>query len=278
VLEHRKTETFFRRHVALPSDHGSWVFLLSPLLIGMFVGGQWTTASALLIIGALAAFLLRQPFTIATKVYAGRRSRRDLPAARLWISIYGLIAILALSALVAQGFHYLFKLILPGVFVFIWYLWLVSKRSERHQLGVNIIASGALALAAPAALWVSVGEPIPLGWWLWALIWLQSAASIVHAFMRLDQRIWQDVPKRSRRIIHGGRALLYTGFNLVTITILSANRIMPAWLWLPYGLQFAETLWGTIHPAIGVKPTRIGMRQLLVSILFTILFILAWGA
>ena len=30
------------RHVALPGDHGSWVFLLGPLLIGLFAGGRWS--------------------------------------------------------------------------------------------------------------------------------------------------------------------------------------------------------------------------------------------
>lgn len=32
-----------RRHVALPPDHGSWGFLATPLLIGLFAGGRWTT-------------------------------------------------------------------------------------------------------------------------------------------------------------------------------------------------------------------------------------------
>jgi hypothetical protein len=32
-----------------------------------------------------------------------------------------------------------------------------------------------------------------------------------------------------------------------------------------------------VQPAIGWKPTRIGVRQLIVSVLFTLLFILAWG-
>jgi hypothetical protein len=79
-----KLTPLFARHIALPQDHGSWVFLFSPLLIGLFAGGHLSQASLLLIIAALAAFLLRQPVTIAVKVYSGRRSRRDLPAARFW--------------------------------------------------------------------------------------------------------------------------------------------------------------------------------------------------
>jgi hypothetical protein len=45
---------------------------------------------------------------------------------------------------------------------------------------------------------------------------------------------------------------------------------------LPYGLQWLETFYGALTPAIGQKPVRIGLRQLIVSSLFTLLFILTW--
>ena len=45
---------------------------------------------------------------------------------------------------------------------------------------------------------------------------------------------------------------------------------------IPYALQWGETIWGTIKPAVGMRPTAIGLRQLIVSSLFTVLFILTW--
>jgi hypothetical protein len=73
------------------------------------------------------------------------------------------------------------------------------------------------------------------------------------------------------------RALLYTGFNLALLLGLGLAGITPLLLALPYAVQFAETVWGGLaSPAVGVKPTRIGVRQLIVSTLFTILFIIAW--
>jgi hypothetical protein len=265
-----------KRHVALPSDHGSWVFLFSPLLIGLFAGGRWTGASLTLIVAALSAFLIRQPATILVKAYSGRRSRRELPAAWFWIGVYGLVGLAALSALVAQGFAYLLVLALPGLPVFAWHLVLVSRRAERRQLGVELVAAGVLALAAPAAYWVGVGRPEPLGWWLLALVWLQSAASIVYAYLRLEQRTWNQVPDLGARLRMGWRALLYTTFNLVAVLALSFAGALPPLLPLPYALQWSETVWGTLRPAVGVRPTAIGVRQLVVSTLFTILFILTW--
>ena len=73
------------------------------------------------------------------------------------------------------------------------------------------------------------------------------------------------------------RAFLYTGFNLFATLILSLFKILPPWIWIPFALQSAETLHGSlVKPAIGWKPTRIGVRQLIVSTLFTVLFILTW--
>ena len=271
------TSTIFKRHIALPSDHGSWVFLLSPLLIGLFAGENWSLASVYLIIAALAAFLIRQPTSMMVKAYSGRRSKRDLPAAWFWMGVYGLIALLALVGLIAQGYAYLLILALPGIPVFAWHLFLVSRRAERRQLGVEIVGSGVLALAAPAGYWVGVGSPDPTGWLLLGLTWLQSAASIVYAYLRLEQREWKETPPTAMRIKSAWRALLYTAFNLLLVSGLSLATITPTLLFIPYLLQFAETIWGTLRPAVGYKPTTIGIRQLAVSTLFTILFIITWN-
>jgi len=266
-----------RRHIALPSDHGSWVFLLSPLLIGLFAGGAWNTATFYLVVAAFAAFLIRQPATIAVKVYSKRRVRRELPPAWFWIAVYSLVGLAALIGLALHGYGYILILAVPGVPVFIWHLYLVGRRAERRQLGVELVASGVLALAAPAAYWVAVGSATPAGWGLWALTWLQSAASIVYAYLRLEQRQWDEVLDLTTRIKRGQRALLYTSFNLLSVIILAFGGWLPVLLPLPYTLQWIETIWGTLRPAVGVKPTQIGLRQLAVSSLFTIMFILTWG-
>ena len=267
---------YFRKQIYLPQDHGSWVFILSPLLIGLFAGKAFGFASLSLVIAAMAAFLMRQPVTMAVKAYSGRRPKDDLRAAWFWIMIYGLIIVLALTALVAQGFLVVLYLAIPGIPVFAWHLWLVSRREERRQAGVEIVATGVLSLAAPAAYWVGIGHYDPTGWWLWILVWIQTAASIVYAYLRLEQREWKSVPNRWTRFRAGWRAYAYTSFNLIASLSLGLLGLLPRFLFIPYLLQWTETVWGIDHPAVGWKPTRIGIRQLIVSTLWTILFIAFW--
>jgi len=269
-------QTVFRKQIFLPQDHGSWVFIFSPLLVGLFAGARFTLASLSLVIAALAAFLLRQPVSMAVKAYSGRRLKSDLPAARFWILLYGIIILFALAGLILAGFGYLLLLAIPGAPVFAWHLWLVSKRAERRQVNVELIATGVLSLAAPAAYWVGIGHYDAAGWWLWILVWFQTAASIVYAYLRLEQRELAQVPAHSEMWKMGLRSFAYTTFNLVAVLVLGCSSVLPRLIFLPYLVQWIETLWGIFHPAIKWKPTRIGIRQLIVSIVWTILFIVTW--
>lgn len=275
-------QSISKRYIALPQDHGSWVFLLSPLLIGLFSAGRWRAGTAPLIAALISAFLLRQPVAMVVKIASGRRSRDDLPAAMFWGTLYSLTGLTAVAWLIVLGWGKLLVLALPALAVFAWHLVLVSRRSERRQVGVEVVGSGVLALAAPAAYWVGRGDldpkgwPSLMGWALFGLAWFQSAASIVYAYLRLRQRELQGLPPVLARLRMAWRALTYTTFNLVVVAALSIFGILPALLFLPYAVQWLESIWGCLKPALGWKPTRIGIRQLVISSLFTILFILTW--
>lgn len=268
--------SLWQKHIAITQEHGSWVFLFSPLLIGLAAGGRWTAASTWLIVAALAAFLVRQPLTVLVKVWSKRRGPQDVAPAVFWVGVYGLLGSIGLWGLWRQGQAQLAVLALPGLPVFLWHLILVARRAERRQIGVEIVASGVLALAAPAAFWIGQGTQDPMGWWLWALTWFQSAASIVYAALRLEQRPWKTLPSVGQRLRVAARALAYTWFNLAAVFVLAWRGVLPAWLPLPFMLQAAETVYGALRPAAGLKPARVGVRQLIVSTLFTLLFMAAW--
>ena len=269
--------SIFRKQIAIPQDYGSWVFILSPLLVGIFAGRSLHVSTLVLAVAAMAAFLLRQPLSMIVKVYSGRRPRTDLPAAFTWTFVYGLLGALSVGALILLGDGYVTYLAVPGIPVFAWHLWLVSRRLERRQTWVEIVATGVLSLAAPGAYWVGLDHYAPAGWWLWLLTWLQSAASILYAYLRLEQRVLPEVPPRSQKWRMARGALAFTTFNVLFTLVLGLVRLLPLLIFIPYAVQWLESIWGTLHPAVKVKPVRIGMRQLAVSVLWTVLFIVVWN-
>jgi hypothetical protein len=248
--------------------------LLSPLLIGLFAGGRFKTATLYLVVAALCGFLCRQPITLAVKALSGRRSREDLRPAVFWMLVYAAIGALHVTGLVLRGFGYVLYLVVPALPVFAWYLYLVSRREERRQMLLEIVAAGAMALSAPAGLWIGVGEYDSRGWLLWALVWAQSAASIVYAYLRLEQRVGGEVPGR----FHRARAsMILALLNVIAAIALGWFDIVSRWLFVPYAVQWIEVVRGALRPAVGLRPQAIGMRQALVSGLFTVLFIVIWN-
>ncbi|MCP3980678.1 MAG: YwiC-like family protein [bacterium] len=266
----------FRRHVALPQDHGSWAFFLGPLIVGLFTGGRWHTSAIYLTVAAGCGFLVRQPIGLMVKVAAGRRGRDVLPAAIFWTALYGAVAALHVTGLVMRGFGYLLVLAVPGMLVFCWYLLLLYRRSERRNWMMEILATGAVALVAPAGMWAGRGAPDPLGWWLWLLMWQQSATGIVYVYLRLAQRSWKRVPTGNGRLSAGMPSLTVAVAGLVLTLVLWQFGVVSRWLWVPYLWQMVEVIRGVRRPALGAKPVAIGVRQLLVKVVFVALFIALW--
>ena len=271
------TRKLFLKHVAVPSDHGSWVFLLSPLCIGLILGGRWTIVSLYLLVAAVMGFMLRQPVTHLVKIWSGRRPVTELFSALFWTAVFGGIASLHVVGLIIRGYGHLLWLALPGVTVFAWYLELVRRRHERGHVLVEMLATGVLALTAPAAYWIGTGRADRFGWVLWLLVWAQAGASIAHVRLRLEQRRLGTVPELRHRAQMGIVAMRLATFNVVATGCLAMTGVVPGLLMAPYLLQWVETVWGTVWPVTGGRPAAIGVRQLIVSILFTVLFILAFN-
>ena len=268
--------SLFSRHVALPADHGSWAFFLGPLIVGLFAGGRWHTTVVYLTVAAACGFLVRQPIGLMVKVAAGRRGRDVLPAAAFWVAVYGVVAALHVTGLVLRGFAYILVLSVPGLLVFGWYLLLLYRRAERRQWLMEILATGSIALVAPAGMWAGRGAPDPLGWWLWLLMWLQSATGIVYVYLRLEQRPLKRIPPAAERMRAGAPALTVAFAGLLLTFVLGRTGVVSQWLWVPYCVQALEVLQGVWRPALGVKPVAIGVRQLIVKIVFVVLFIALW--
>lgn len=263
------------KHIAIPSEHGAWIFLFSPLLIGLAIGGL-SKGTFPLVMAMLSAFLVRQPTTMLVKIFSGRRPKNDLYASLIWFLIYSLVLFFSLVVLILQKTIFILFLAVPAIPVFIWHLWLVSKRAERRQKWIEIAASGVLALAAPAAYWVGLQRYDSIGWFLWGLSWLQVAGTILYAYLRLNQRQLKELTSQIELLKMSRESFLFNTALFGGVLILAFAGWVPTFLPLAFLIQPLEVIWGTYHPAISVAPKKIGIRQLIINSIFTIVFIITW--
>jgi hypothetical protein len=266
----------WRRAYALPSEHGSWLWWLGPFAVGLAAGGRPGADTVALFAAALAGFLLHQPATIAVKALTRRRPPEDLRPALVWIGIYGAVAAATVPSLLSQGHGRVLWLLIPGALMFGWHLALVARRTERRRIGVEILGAGVLALAAPAAYWVAGGRQYPEPWVLWSLCWLHTAASIANVYLRLDQRLWKGMRTVAARVRAGRTTLLWHAAGPAVAAGFALVRHAPWAAVLPFVVPLADAIDGVLRPAIGVRPARVGVRQMLVMLAFTGLMILAW--
>jgi len=270
-----RSTPLLQKHIALPNQHGSWAMLVAPFVIGAGVAGGLNAGTAWLAIAALGLFLALQPMTVLVKIRAGRKAPSSLKPARFWLLVYSVLALSGGLGLLAAGHGRVFWLALPALPVMGWYMWLVARREERGQAAAEIAGAGVLALAAPAAYWVGGGAGSGLV--LWLLAWMQSAGGIVYVFVKLVYRRMKAAPAWPERLRLSRMAIS------VHLLMLGVAGMLAIFGWIPWPaiLAFvfllAETLYGSlVSPGAGVKPAAIGVRQILVTAVFTVLLILAF--
>ena len=120
---------FFRKQLIMPAEHGSWSWLLVPYFVGILVAGEWNLAAFLVLLGALAGFLVRQPATVAMRARTGRGRKADGGPALIWAIILSATAFASFLGLLARS------LALPASLTPLAVLWLAaySNASQRFQ-------------------------------------------------------------------------------------------------------------------------------------------------
>lgn len=267
-------QTILKQYV-IPTEHGGWLLWLGPFILGALAAGEVNFDLVLLVLLIVAGYLSRQPLIMLIKALAGRRARADaIPALRIFAVAATLDALL-LAALLLRGYYYLLWLGLLALPVLGAQLWLVSRRQER-QIGIELIGSGVLALAAPAAYWVTLGRIESTGWWLWGLSWLYNASAIVYVYLRLRQRRLTVAPEWGERWRQGTRVLLYSGFDLVLALFLAVSALVPLLVPAVFALALIHFIYGISFPAVRARPAQIGLEQSLATLLFYLLLATAF--
>jgi hypothetical protein len=271
----QKMPAFWKKYYSVPAEHGAWIWWIGPLILGAFAGGIWNPGLIWLTLAALIAFLSRQPASVLVKTFSGRRPARERKPALIWLSFYAAVATLSVAQLIRLEHTQVLYLAVPAIPILVWHFALIAQRRERKQMGIEIIGTGTLALAAPAAYWVGGGNDSVFPWILWLVSWLQSAASITLVYLRLAQKDWVEGLSLEDRLRRGSRALAYHGFNFVVgwaVVVFSGFNPLAG---IAFTLMLVDALWAILQPAHNWRPKNIGMRQLASSGLFFLMLILS---
>lgn len=202
------------KSVALPSEHGGWGFLIEPILLGLLVAA--TANGWLLALAAFSAFLIHQPFKVATKDrLKGRRPPRTVWAER-FVVIYGLLAAGLLGLVVLNSdrrFIVPLLLALPFLLVQVYY----DARNRSRDLLPELCGALALGSIAPAIAllggWM-LDEALPL----WLLLGCRTIPAILYVRARLKVEHNKPFSPYPSLLAHSAALLIALVLALAAVT------------------------------------------------------------
>lgn len=204
------------RHVALPTEHGGWGFILEPIVLGLAIAP--TYAGFLIGLAAFFGFLARQPLKTAMVDHLRGRIYPRTVVARRFFAFYAIAGVTSLAAAVAlcgPRFMIAFAAVAPLGFLQLWF----DARNESRSLLPELTGPVAIAAVTPAIA-LAGGLTIPLAATLWALLVLRSLPTILYVRGRLRLERGGDVAVAGITAAHtaaiiGALALHLTGHGSV---------------------------------------------------------------
>lgn len=260
----------------LPREHGAWIILFAPMVIGFSV----TRAVApllwlLLTLTITGAFLAREAASLLLR-------KRGKPGVRGWLAVYLLaMACGGLSLLVLTR-----SIALPGIGLLTGALFglhsclMLRQRQDRSQWG-EILGVAALTLTAPAAFAATQRALDTTAWLLWIGCVGYFSSGIFYVKMWLAaakaKAIWNDSVRRQI----GRDNLLY--HLLLTLAVVACSLFLPWRAGLALVVAYFPVLyrgltgWAALSPSLPPLK-RLGMLETLRALWFALFFVLVFRA
>ena len=257
----------FRKSLVIPTEHGSWSWLLVPFFVGAAVAGRIVPEGypsllplILILVGGLCAFLVRQPAAAWLRIRRGRGNRTDEPLAAGWTFGLALVAGLCLAGLMALGRVALLWLVIPFAGVLL--LYLVAARGGRaamRGLWTELIGAAGLALMAPAAVIAATGRVNLLVWALWGLMAAQNALGVLYVRLRLADTRGRPT---NRSVALWGHVV-----GLVAVVMAGLLGWVPLLAAVPFAVVLLRVVWAIRRPRPVADVRRFGFTEVGVEVL-----------
>jgi hypothetical protein len=253
-----------RSALKLPKEHGAWVMLYVPFVLGVAVAGRVNWPVLFLLLSATAAFISRESLLAYWRARA--RGREAAESGRT-LSLY-----LALAAAFGSPLILIFELfwLIPLGLIGAALLLINGKqatRMEERGTTSEIMAIAGLTMTAPAAYYAASGRWEMTALWLWLLSALYMASSVFY----IKLRVYRLNPrKQAEQRLALRSCAFYHSFLIVALPALSFAGSLGLFALIAFTPALVRTFLGMFMPKTTVNLMRAGIMEIAYSLIFLV--------
>ncbi|MGQ9630481.1 MAG: YwiC-like family protein [bacterium] len=262
----------------MPREHGGWVILLVPLVVGTLVAPVGRIWGLLFSASAFLVYLSHHPLSLAVRGWA-RRKRGGIVSRRwlFWAGIYLAAAGITISVLFLRRLGWQLPALCSLAVAFsLGHLCYISRRKER-TVGGELWGIAGLSLGAPAAYFAATGSLDRVALFLWLGNFLHFGGSVFYVKMKVALRDGIDeLWGLKDRISLTKGALLSSLIPPIAAGISAVYEYVPALLPAAFLPALFKSLWGVFRVRPPASMKRVGIVETIFAAAFAALFVLTY--
>ncbi len=236
--------------------------LYVPFVLGVLVAGRAPVSLLLLFVATTTLFISRESLLVW---WRGRsRGRHNDHAGWLLLTYLSIGALTGAPLILVYRLYWLLPLAALGAAL----LALNGKQAtdlEERNVSSEIMAIAGLTMTAPAAYYVASNQSRPLALALWGLSAAYFASSVFYVKLRVTVlHAKRPADKQRAR----WQCMSYHAFLLVSLGVLALTRSLPLFVLIAFAPVLTRTLWSLLKPAEQLNLKRIGIAELIYSLIF----------
>jgi hypothetical protein len=243
----------------IPREHGAWMMLYAPFLIGAARGGVWGSGVLWALLLVSGGYCAREPLS----VWFTRKNRRS--AASRWFAGFAGLAFVGAAGLATHERRVeLATLTLLGGALFLTHFTLERRREHRGFTG-ELLGVAGLTLTAPLGYFAAEGTDRTWAILLWFLNLLYFGSSIVYVKWRVARLVAERRGESSRQGL--GALIGYHAVLLVAVVGLAVVDVVSGWVFVAFApLAFRYGLRAVVRQTPTL--TQVGISEIVLSLAF----------
>jgi len=244
--------------------------LYVPLTAGVLVAGRFSLQVVLLTLSITFLFIARESL-----VQWWRSRQRGLARNGLLRMLTIYVALAAVFGAPLVVVYDLYWLIPAGALAVILMAANAGQSvgAEGRKAVWEVVAIAGLTLTAPAAHYTALGVPQRTALWLWALSALYFTSSVFYVKLRV---LHSNPRKEDSRRKGWRRCALYHAVLLASLVVFSVTRSLNLFAIIAFAPVLARAFWLLIKPASDLNLRRIGIVEIIYSVVFLIFITLTF--